>query len=207
MSKAEITKANIIRQAADLFNQKGYAGSSMADIMKATGLKKGGIYNHFASKDALALAAFDYAAAALGQRYVQAIQERQEQGAIAQLNAVLDVFQRNTQDVVVQGGCPLLNTAVESDDGHPALRERTQEAMERWHQALRQVVHQGLQRDELQSSASPDEVATILIATLEGALMMTKLYDDARYVRYGLVHLREYVGNLANPRVVSEESE
>ena len=46
MSKAQSTKANIIRQAAELFNQKGYAGSLIADIMQATGLKKGGIYNH-----------------------------------------------------------------------------------------------------------------------------------------------------------------
>ena len=61
MSKAQQTKARIVRQAAELFNQKGYAGSSIADVMQATGLKKGGIYNHFKSKDELALAAFDYA--------------------------------------------------------------------------------------------------------------------------------------------------
>jgi TetR/AcrR family transcriptional regulator, transcriptional repressor for nem operon len=60
MSKASDTRAYIIMKAAELFNQKGFAGSSMADIMKATGLQKGGIYNHFQSKEELAIASFDY---------------------------------------------------------------------------------------------------------------------------------------------------
>ena len=57
MSKAEKTKENIVKQAAALFNQKGYSGSSISDIMQATGLQKGGIYNHFNSKEELALEA------------------------------------------------------------------------------------------------------------------------------------------------------
>jgi AcrR family transcriptional regulator len=51
MSKAKETKEKIIKQAAELFNQQGYLGSSVSDIMRATGLKKGGIYNYFQSKD------------------------------------------------------------------------------------------------------------------------------------------------------------
>ena len=73
MSKAEITRQKIIKEAANIFNQNGYAGSSISDVMKATGLKKGGIYNHFASKDELAIAAFDYARGLLQQRYSQAL--------------------------------------------------------------------------------------------------------------------------------------
>lgn len=196
MSKAERTKAHIIEQAANLFNQKGYAGSSMADIMQATGLKKGGIYNHFGSKDELALAAFDYAASTLGARYIQALQAAAKDGAIAQLHAVLDVFQQNMQDVVIQGGCPLLNTAIESDDSHPALRERTQQAMERWHQSIRLVVRTGIKRGEVPTDLDPNAIATVMIATLEGTLMMTQLYDDPQHLEHGLSHLREYVDSL-----------
>lgn len=198
MSKAENTKAHIIRQAADLFNQKGYAGSSMSDIMKATGLKKGGIYNHFASKDELALAAFDYAASTLGVRYINAIQtgEGEGKGAIAQLHTVLDVFQQNMQDMLIQGGCPLLNTAIESDDAHPALRDRTQQAMGRWHKSICLIVRRGLSRNEIKSGIEPDVVATVVIATLEGALMLTKLYEDYQYMEHAIAHLRHYADTL-----------
>ena len=53
MSKAQATKQYIIEQAANLFNQQGYAGCSISNVMQATGLKKGGIYNHFKNKDEL----------------------------------------------------------------------------------------------------------------------------------------------------------
>ena len=168
----------------------------MADIMQATGLKKGGIYNHFGSKDELALAAFEYAASILGARYVQALQSTAKDGVTAQLHAVLDMFQQNMQDALIEGGCPLLNTAIESDDSHPALRERTQQAMERWHQNIRLVIRNGIEQGTLQTDLDPNAIATVMIATLEGTLMMTKLYDDPQHIEHGLRHLREYVDSL-----------
>jgi len=59
MSKAERTKQFIIERTAPIFNSKGYAGTSMNDIMNATGLTKGSIYGNFENKDEVALAAFD----------------------------------------------------------------------------------------------------------------------------------------------------
>ena len=67
MSKAQETRENLIRKAAPIFNRQGFLGTSISDIMKATGLKKGGIYNHFKNKDELAIAAFDF--------YIKLIQE------------------------------------------------------------------------------------------------------------------------------------
>src|SRR5258708_5294043 len=60
MTKGQQTRARIVAEAAPVFNQHGYAGSSLADLMKATGLEKGGIYRHFSSKEELAAEAFDY---------------------------------------------------------------------------------------------------------------------------------------------------
>src|ERR1700724_3921424 len=60
MTKGEQTRRKIVAAAAPIFNQQGYEGSSLADLMAATGLKKGGIYRHFSSKEELAAEAFDY---------------------------------------------------------------------------------------------------------------------------------------------------
>jgi AcrR family transcriptional regulator len=194
MSKAEDTRSKIIQQAADLFNQQGYAGSSLSDIMAATGLKKGGIYNHFASKDDLALAAFDYAAQLMGQRYTRAV--KQKQRAIPRLQAVIHTFCSAPDEIPLKGGCPLLNTAAESDDSHPALRQRAQQAMDQWRQLIRQIVQQGITARELQADVDPEAVATILIATLEGALMLTKLYGDPIHLQQAQIHLEQYVKSL-----------
>jgi len=50
-----------VAEAATLFNERGFEGGSMTDLMKTTGLEKCGIYRHFSSKEALAVAAFDFA--------------------------------------------------------------------------------------------------------------------------------------------------
>ena len=43
MSKGAETRGRIVAEAATLFNQHGFAGGSMAELMKATALEKGGI--------------------------------------------------------------------------------------------------------------------------------------------------------------------
>src|SRR5215475_2682227 len=61
MPKGQKTRERIVAEAASLFNQRGFEGSSMSELMEATGLEKGGIYRHFSSKEELAAKAFDYA--------------------------------------------------------------------------------------------------------------------------------------------------
>ncbi|NEP57402.1 MAG: TetR/AcrR family transcriptional regulator [Symploca sp. SIO2G7] len=194
MSKAEETKNRIIQQAANLFNQQGYAGASMSDIMAATGLKKGGIYNHFASKDELAIAAFDFAARQASQRYLRALKGKR--GAIARLKTIIHTFSTAPDEFSIKGGCPLLNTAIESDDTHPVLRERAQTAMYHWRNLIYQIVQKGIEREEIQPKVDPDAVATILISTMEGSLMLTKLYGDRIHMQRAQEHLNDYVEGL-----------
>jgi AcrR family transcriptional regulator len=73
MRKGDETREKILMRAARLFNEKGYFGASLADLMEATGLKKGGLYNHFESKEKLALEAFDYAIDVYGLRFEEAL--------------------------------------------------------------------------------------------------------------------------------------
>src|SRR6516225_7765625 len=121
MRKGEQTHQEIIHKAAPIFNQKGYEGTALSDLMAATGLEKGGIYRHFDSKQQLAAEAFDYA-------WSLALETRFE-GTQTISNTVdrLKQIVRNFWDRragLVSGGCPLLNTAIESNDGNPQLREK-----------------------------------------------------------------------------------
>ena len=59
-SKAERTRSFIIESTAEIFNKKGYAGTSLSDLTEATGLTKGSIYGNFENKEDVALAVFDY---------------------------------------------------------------------------------------------------------------------------------------------------
>ncbi len=191
MSKGRETKEKILHQAAALFNTRGYAGASISDIMRVTGLKKGGIYNHFQSKDDLALQAFDYAVGLIKQRYRGALKNKRH--AVERLQGIISVFEANIDNPVVEGGCPLMNTAVESDDAHPVLRKRAQGVMDDWRDMVRRVIQKGIVRGEIRPEVNPDEVATVMITLLEGAVMMSKLYDDSIHLERAIKHLNNYI--------------
>ncbi len=188
----ELTRENIIRQAAALFNQQGFAGASMSDIMQATGLQKGGIYRHFESKEALALEAFDYAVAQMAARFTASLEGREH--AVDRLNAIVDVFARLHDDPPVPGGCPMMNTAVQTDDAEsPALRDRARAAMDGLRTLIRQTVRKGVPRGEVRDDVDGDELATLMISTLEGGVAISRLYGDGVHARRAAEAMRKYL--------------
>lgn len=194
MSKGEKTRQNIVAKAAQVFSVTGYAGTSMEALTQATGLTKGGIYNHFGSKEALALEAFDFASLQIRQRFRGLLQDRHQ--AVERLGAVVLVFQSLVSDPLLQGGCPLLNTATEADDTNPALRERALQGSIEWRRYITQTVRDGIASQELRADLDPESIATILIATLEGAVMLSKLAGDLLSMDQAVEHLTLYLHSL-----------
>ena len=189
MSKGDETRERILAKAAELFNQRGLEGTSMADLMEATGLEKGGIYRHFPSKEAVAAEAFDYA-------WEEAFQERMRDlgsisGSIDRLKHLIANFVERRSSI--PGGCPLLNTAVESDDGNPVLRERAQRALGKWQDLLTSVINEGTQRREIRSGVDPRRLAMLVISTLEGALMISRLERNRDALVAARAHLDRYL--------------
>lgn len=191
MTKGKRTRQRIIRAALPLFSTKGYSGTSIDDILNDVGLQKGGLYGHFRSKDELALAAFDYAFDRATQHLVGALEE--ERHAAHRLGAAADAFIHMTRDDTFSAGCHVLNTAIDSDDTHPALRRRVMHALERWRAMIRAEAEAGIASGELVSSLDPDELATLFISTLEGSIMLTKVYDDPLFLERAVAHLKHHV--------------
>jgi TetR/AcrR family transcriptional regulator, transcriptional repressor for nem operon len=191
MSKGDQTRERIIAKAAELFNQRGLEGTSMADLMEATGLEKGGIYRHFPSKEAVAAEAFDYA-------WEEAFQERVRDldsvsGSVDRLKHLIANFveRRST----IPGGCPLLNTAVESDDGNPVLRERARHALGKWQKLIVSIIREGIERREIRNEVNPSQVAMLIISALEGALMISRLERNRDALLAARSHLDDYLDN------------
>ena len=194
LRKGARTRQRIVRAAAALFNTRGFAGTSVSDVSAATGLEKGGVYNHFSSKDAVALAAFDYAAALVRERLQAAMCARPE--GTAQLHAMFDVYRQLSEAPFVTGGCPILNTAVEADDTHPALAARARGAMDAWlHMvagALQAWIATGQLRPEIEISAAADTI----VAALEGGILLARLYRQPARMRAVIDQMSAYVHSL-----------
>jgi AcrR family transcriptional regulator len=191
MRRGELTREHIVEQAAGLFNRKGFAGASLSDIMDATGLQKGGIYRHFESKEALAVEAFEFAVGRMGERFAEALAGKES--AIERLRAIAGVFTELPTEPPVPGGCPVMNAAIENDDGNPLLRERVRGAMDGLRGLVRRTAERGIARGELRADLDAEALATVMTATLEGAVMLSKLYDDPAHVRRAADHLVRYL--------------
>jgi len=194
LRKGAQTREMILQRAAPVFNRRGYFGASLADIMEATGLEKGGIYNHFASKDDLALQAFDYSVDLARQAFAEATKDKPHN--VDRLLGAVSVFGDMSADSPVSGGCPVMNTAVEADDAHPLLRERAQRAMDDWHEYIRRTVARGIEKGQIRAEADPDTMATLIIATLEGAIMLTKLYGEQVHMNRAVDYLTGYLASV-----------
>src|SRR6201997_3108974 len=166
MRKGEQTRQEIIRKAAPIFNQKGYDGAALSDLMRATGLEKGGIYRHFESKEELAGDAFEHAwKVAMDARF-----EGTEEipNTVDRLKQIVRNF-RDRRAGLVPGGCPLLNTAIDSDDGNPQLRAKARQALSSWLDRLRTTIEEGQRRGEIRGDIDSGELATLIVSTLEGS--------------------------------------
>lgn len=197
MGKGQVTKEHIIRQSAGLFNTKGYAGTSLSEIIERCQVRKGGIYNHFENKDEIALAAFDYSFAQLKNLLAEAIATRST--PTDKLLAICDVYVTLIEQDVCEGGCPILNTAVENDDGHPLLKQRAQLAMTELMTALGKMIREGIELHEFRKEVDVEAACSVIIALVEGGLMQSKLFDDSRYIRHCTDQVRAYIkGSLVN---------
>jgi TetR/AcrR family transcriptional repressor of nem operon len=189
MRKGEQTRRDIIRKAAPIFNQRGFEGAALSELMEATGLEKGGIYRHFDSKEQLAAEAFDYA-------WRETLDAR-----IHDLAAIPNAVDRLKQLVanfaerrgIIPGGCPLLNTAVDTDDGNTVLRERARKALRGLRSYIVSAVHAGIKAREIRPEIDPGKLATLIISTLEGAIMLARLERSDDALRTVQAHLCEYL--------------
>ncbi len=180
MSKGEETRQRIVELAAPLFNQRGYAGCSMSDIMEATGLEKGGIYRYFDSKESLAAEAFKFSLAK--SRKVRTNDLDAVMGAVNKLHYLMDRF--FTEPSPIQGGCPLMNTAIDADDGNPVLRGLARQAFADWRKRVTAIIQQGIREGDFHTSCHAAELADTLVAALEGALMLSRLDGDRRALKH-----------------------
>jgi TetR/AcrR family transcriptional repressor of nem operon len=190
MRKGEQTRREIIRKAAPIFNQKGYDGAALSDLMRATGLEKGGIYRHFGSKQELAGEAFDHA-------WKMAIDARFEgtekiSNTVDRLKQIVRNF-RDRRAGLVPGGCPLLNTAIDSDNGNPQLRAKARRALGWWLDRLISIAEEGRMRGEVRPDVDSAELATLIASTLEGSSMVSRLQRKDEPLDLACRHLEEYL--------------
>lgn len=177
--RSESTRNHIIETSAEVFNKKGYSGTSITDLEKATGLTKGSIYGNFQNKDAIALAAFDYN---LSNKRAM-IKERVDQCTTYKEKLITSVmiYHTSSKAFFIPGGCPMQNTAVESDDTNDELRKRAAKGLIAWMENLTEIIEKGIAAQEFKADTEAKETALHLISIIEGAVLISRATQDRKY--------------------------
>ena len=193
-NKAEKTKQFIVEKTAPIFNMKGYAGTSLNDMIQATGLTKGSIYGNFVNKDDVALAAFDFNLKKVNE--VISTEMASRKTFREKLLAYTKVYENFLEFPFPEGGCPVLNTAVDADDTHPMLKQKAADAIMHWKNAIAKLIQKGIGNNEFRPDVDPEQIALTIIATIEGAIMITKLTGKLNYRRAIMGSVEKLINDL-----------
>jgi AcrR family transcriptional regulator len=193
-TKAERTKKYIIEKTAPVFNARGYAGTSMHDLMEVTGLTKGSIYGNFENKDEVALAAFDYNFQQVS-IYIKS--------HMARHNAVIDkllVYPQTYRNFLklpfLSHGCPIANTATEADDTHPELKEKVAQALQYWRGSVEKLLKVGIENKEIKADINITEVVAVITGLIQGAALHAKATGKLNYLNAAMNFLETMIINL-----------
>ncbi len=171
MVRSEKTRKFIIEKTAAIFNRKGYTGTYMSDLTQATGLTKGSIYGNFKDKNEVAVEAFRY-----NYRFQTAnvIQEMEQEAHAGQkLLRFLNHYKTAYAAIFNNGGCAILNTAVDTDDGNDLLKQEVIKTLHQWHKIISETLMQGIEKKQLRPT-EVDEFTYRMVALIEGSILLSK---------------------------------
>lgn len=176
MTKSERTKNFIIESMAEIFNKRGYAGTTMADVEIITGLSRGGIYGNFENKEVMALAVFDYNMGKL----CNAIRDEMlvAHSYHDKIMVYAKVYKALYEDDFLLGGSPILNTATEADDTNSVLKEKAASASKNWQRCMMESIESGIESGEFKRGINIDQITFSILALIEGGLMLSRVAGD-----------------------------
>ena len=198
LKKSQRTRQYIIEKSAPIFNRKGFSGTSLQDLIQATGLTKGGIYGNFDNKDEIAAAVFEHNS----RQILDQIKARvlSENSARDKLYAITGFYRQYIYEPALSGGCPILNTAVEADDTHPRLREMVLRSLDYIRRSFIFIINEGIDQSEFRKDIDPEHLATVFLGLIEGGIMQMKIYNKAKFLTDCLLQMEHLVDGLSDKK-------
>jgi TetR/AcrR family transcriptional regulator, transcriptional repressor for nem operon len=187
MRNPDQTREKILKKSGVLFNTQGYKATSISDITTATGFTKGAIYRHFKNKAVLERETLSHLSAIMFEKLRKRI--KSEATAGAKLRATFRYFESYITNPEVKGGCPLMNVAIEADDAHPLLRRQAVKILDILRDSVTTILENGIKYGQIRKDIDLTYYATLIIASLEGAIMMSKLRGNNEDICRVIAHL------------------
>lgn len=187
------TRTRLVLAAMQLFWEKGYNSTSIADVLHSAKVNSGSLYYFFPSKSDLLVAVLDM--------YHDGIRPMLLEPAwagvsdpVERIFALLARYRKSLLDTDCFYGCPIGSLALELHEPDPAVRERLAKNFSAWIDAIAECLSQAKVR--LPSDQHLRELAQFVLTTMEGGVMLARTFRDIEYFDAAVRQLRRYFKSL-----------
>lgn len=173
MQKGDETKERIKEAALTLFHSRGYNSTSISDIIESTGVKKGNLYFHYSSKENLAIEVLREAL-----KLYEAFINSRISGttSVEKLESLIDAIAEYHINGNFRDGCIFGNMALETGGADSEISEFVRDVFIRWESNFEKLLSRGVKEGHLVLRENPRVFARMIISSIEGGLMLSKIY-------------------------------
>jgi TetR/AcrR family transcriptional repressor of nem operon len=191
-------RSQIIDAATALICRGGFAQTSIDDVIREAGLcGKGHFYHHFKSKEELGYAVVqrqferfaEWGLSILGDPLVPPLDR---------LDRFIDAVVEDQEQEGCGAGCPFGNLSVEMADTHEGMRRELARVFERWAGQLDALLYEA--RGALVEGTDSERLAHFIVATLEGAMLVSRVQRRSEVTRGIAEQLKEFVATRVRGR-------
>lgn len=190
-AKGEITRNRVVQGVLALIHEQGYKSTSISDIIRVTGVKKGNLYFHFPSKEAIGLAVLEEVGVESAAFLEKSLKGETPMSKIANYLDAVFVRHKNREFI---GGCMIGNTAIEMSDSNPLFAAKVAQIFTHWKVSIAHILYQAQVVGELENSMTSEKLAHHMVAVIEGGIMMAKVTKDEKDLKICLDSLRLILG-------------
>ncbi len=186
-AKGDETRKHILKQSRRLFTVQGFQNTSISELIAATGVKKGNLYYHFPSKEELGLAVLIDARDEFFTILDQSLTGPDPHTRIINsCNVILELMQQTN----FVGGCLFGNTALEMTDANKRFQEIIQQVFTYWIERIEAELRRAGDGDKPGKGLPPDVLAATIVATLEGGIMLARVYKNKNSLEDCILSIR-----------------
>ncbi|MBW6503196.1 TetR/AcrR family transcriptional regulator [bacterium] len=165
------TRERVLAGATEIFHRQGFSGTSIHDLIRETGVKKGNLYHYFSSKEEMGLEVLTRARDDFFRFLENSLQGDTSSARLANHFAAI-VRYHESRNLV--GGCLFGNTALEMSDRNETYRDVIHSVFEEWRRRIREVLESAVRSGEVRKDLDPDAMARHIVATVEGGIMVAR---------------------------------
>lgn len=189
------TRERVLAGAKEVFHRGGFSGTSISDLIRETGVKKGNLYHFFSSKEEMGIEVLHQAREDFFRFLEKSLQGDRPS---AQLVNHFDAIVRYHEGRNLVGGCIFGNTALEMSDRNEKYRSVIHGVFEEWRRRIREILESAVGSGEVRTEIDPEAMARHVIATIEGGIMLARASRNPEDLKECLAALSVCLGIGAN---------